>query len=227
MKGTAELSQHRKVVHIHIPKCGGTTVTQYLRRLLGAENVAHFGHRGQTAEFRRLAPAALEKYAAVGGHIPYPKLLAKLGAEPTYFAIVRDPFDLFVSYYQDVSTRESHPLHKDAASMAPLDFLEHVASKRILRSQCAYLAESESLDEAAALLDSGAIKAADLKSLRVFLQEIALFFDLDPVKLPHVNQSKKAPLEDAGSIRELIDRYYAADNALLSIVNSNSRARIW
>lgn len=209
-------------MHIHIPKCGGTTVTRYLKGLLGRENVAHFGHRGQTAEFRRLAPEALERFQAVGGHIPYPRLREKLGPSPLYFTVVRDPFDLFVSYYQDVSTRQTHPLHQDAVRMGPLDFLEHVARKSILRPQIFYLTQNDSVDEAVSLLGTGAIEAETLQNLNRLLARIASYLNMEPIRLPHVNQSKKSMLEDGEAIKDAVDHHYAVDKALYAYVAGGS-----
>lgn len=216
------MADPRRVVHIHIPKCGGTTVTRYLQRLLGPENVAHFGHRGETAEFRRLPAAALEKYIAVGGHLSYDAFRAKLGAAPLYFAIFREPFDLFVSFYWDVAKRETHPLHNEAARLAPLDFLDHVASRSLLKPQLFYLGPNSPLNEAVDLLESGKIKADIMPNLTPFLARISRYLGRPPKALPHVNRSAREPIGDEDRIRAAVLKYYADDCRLYELVAAKS-----
>lgn len=142
-----------------------------------------------------------------------------------YFTIVRDPFNLFVSYYQDVSTRQTHPLHQDAAKMSPLEFLEHVARKNLLKPQTFYFTQNDSLDETLSLVGSGAIKAEILQNLDRLLADVAAYLDLKPMVLPHANQSKKITLEGETAIREAVDHYYAADKALYARVADDSARR--
>lgn len=216
------MPQRRQIVHIHIPKCGGTAVTRYLRRLLGPENVAHFGHRGQTAQFRSLPPEALAGFLAVGGHVSYQALLEKLGPSPKYFAIVREPLDLFESYYRDVARRNTHPLHSQAASMPPVEFVELVSLKGFLRPQIFFLSREGSLEEARGFIRSGAIRAEPLQRMRRLMTEIARDFDLSPVVLKRANSSQKFDIKDRKLVREAIAHYFAGDIALYRCVLEKS-----
>lgn len=139
-----------------------------------------------------------------------------------YFTIVRDPFNLFVSYYQDVSTRQTHPLHQDAAKMPALEFLEHVARKNLLKPQTFYFTQNDSLEETLSLIGSGAIKAEILQNLDRLLASVATYLDLNPIVLPHANQSKRIALQDEAAIREAVDHYYASDKALYARVADGS-----
>lgn len=207
-------------MHIHIPKCGGTTVTRYLQRLLGREHVAHFGHRGQTAKFRSLTRDDLCHYKVVGGHISYELLKQKIGEGPLYFTILRDPVDLFVSFYQDVVVRNSHPLHESAAALSPLNFLEYAASKNLLKPQLHFLSRDLSVEEADALHASGEIEMEMLPNLNKMFARLAEYFETPLVEVKRSNKSQKAPIENLEEIKKMVGQYYAADIELIERVSA-------
>ena len=217
------MEDRRQIAHIHIPKCGGTTITSYLRRILGPDQVAHFGRREETAEFTRTPRQDFDRRRSVGGHIPYPQLFSKFGDSRLYFTTIRDPFDLFVSFYQDVSTRESHPLKNDAMRMSHLEFLDHVSSANLLPPQIYYFTQNNALDEALQLVSAWAIHVEILPRLNGFLNELAAYLGARHRALPHANQSKKLDLKDEDLLRAAVKRHYAIDYALYDLVGSTPR----
>jgi len=147
-----------------------------------------------------------------------------MGGDPLYFAIVRDPFDLFVSFYQDVAHRESHPLHKDAKRMRPTEFLEFASSNDLLRPQLFYFDRGCSFEQAARLVEAKLIRVDTLERMNTLLAEIAKYFDRPHIDLPHSNKSKTIALNDADKIRDHIESLYPGDRRFFEYISSRADA---
>ncbi len=209
---------YRQAVHIHIPKTAGTSVTQYMKRVFGNKKVAHFGRRDRTAQFRKMNMEELRKYRCVGAHLPYRLLYDKLGASALYFTVLRDPYDLFTSYYSDISNRDTHPLHEVAKAHTQLSFLEYVSENNILKPQVSYLSDRNDVDHAATLISDRNIVAATLSNVNELLAYVASSFGKDPVAVPHKNNSTKKPIENAVEVRKAAYEFYNDDVKLISFV---------
>src|SRR3990167_3417787 len=221
--GDRTLSVRRRIAHIHIPKCGGTTITSYLRRVLGADAVAHFGRQSETAEFRRAPREKYDECISVGGHITYARLFDKFGDSRLYFATIRDPFDLFVSFYQDVSTREGHPLKSDAARMSPLEFLDLVTASKMILPQITFFTHDNSVTEALRMIDEGAIHVEILPRLNGLLEELTAYLGAPRRTILHKNRSQKLDLEGYDRLRAAVRRNFPVDCELYDFVASRPR----
>lgn len=217
------MTDQRRIAHVHIPKCGGTTITSYLRRLLGDDAVAHFGRPDETALFRRTPREQFDRRISVGGHLTYPQLFDKFGDSRLYFTTIRDPFDLYASFYQDVSSREDHPLKKDAAGMPPLEFLDLVISSKLLLPQITYFTHDNSLDKALRLIGDGAIHVEVLPRLNGLLNELTAYLGAPRRTILHNNRSQKLDLEEDDRLRAAVRRNFATDCALYDLIASRPR----
>jgi len=209
----------KRVVHIHIPKTAGTSVTLYMRKLFGNANVAHFGRRDKTARFRQLQAEDLMKYKCIGGHLTYPILREKIGPDALYFTVLRDPFDLYLSYFSDIIHRESHPLYQKANQLTPLGFLEYVAKENILKPQISYLSAEKSLDQTIEFISEKKIFAETLPHVETLLDFIAHTFGKQPVVLPRRNASQRSAAPDETKLREVVDDVYRADHMLIAYID--------
>lgn len=214
----------RRIVHIHIPKTAGTSVTKYLRKVFGDDQVAHFGRRDKTRIFRNMSREELTRFRCVGGHLTFESLLEKVGSDALYFTVLRDPFDLFVSYHADILHRSTHPLHGLANEHSRIDFLDIVAKKNILKSQIWYLSKDNSLEQATGLIEKGVILADTLPNLGRLLARVVREAGERPVTLPHKNRSSRTAASDDADLRAAISALYADDAALVTYVTNRSGA---
>lgn len=105
------------LVHTHIEKTGGSTLTYSLEQLLGPERVADLRKPGveRPSLFRRDAYAGIWLLA---GHFHYGDFGQFLGRRKLPIAIVRDPLERYFSYYRFVVASPAHPQHGSLAGRA-------------------------------------------------------------------------------------------------------------
>ena len=116
--------EKRRVIFVHVPKCGGTHVAAYLGRRLPRLDHALTKHEWtrtldvfeQLAWFSRLAP--LYDLILLTGHVQLPFYAKRQLIRPTdsVFTVVRDPVDMVISQINYVLTRIA--ADSDAGSFA-------------------------------------------------------------------------------------------------------------
>ena len=97
----ATASRDAPVVFLHVPKTAGTTVTIWLRLLLGDLYSKAASYSAEPAKVRNLA-AALQKrpgsVEVVAGHLPY-STRPLFAAGSRFFTFLRDPIDRAMSHF--------------------------------------------------------------------------------------------------------------------------------
>jgi len=108
----------RRVIFIHCPKTGGTTLGDVLRRQYGAERVRWVDGYKLEAEAEALAALPEPALAAIDafcGHMPV-GLGELLSCPCTYITLLRDPVERIVSHYHWVLRTPSARLHAEVVS---------------------------------------------------------------------------------------------------------------
>lgn len=112
------------VVFLHIPKTGGQTLNAILARQYEfARTVTIENPLGPVAPLREGTVRASP--ALVRGHIPF-GIHEKLGIEPQYITMLRQPVDRVISMYRFIERYPKHPLHAQVheQGMTLFDFVE-------------------------------------------------------------------------------------------------------
>jgi len=113
------------VVLVHMPKAGGTTLTNVLHSIYGPRLMMatpRYGWRqAWTPEFRAEVRARRDYWHAFAGHTAF-GIHALFGRPAIYFSSVRDPVERFLSYYSYVRSHHWHHHHARAENRGPGEF---------------------------------------------------------------------------------------------------------
>jgi hypothetical protein len=102
-----------RVLFEHLPKCGGTTVTEYLKSQYPRRLVYEIDGRNPTQSierFQSLSAAERHQYRLVTGHLT-DELIELVSPETITLTILRDPVERIVSHYFFVRQDPLHYLH--------------------------------------------------------------------------------------------------------------------
>lgn len=103
----------RRILFDHVPKCAGTTITEYLLQNY-SWRVAFLMHGGQPTEsvkkFQSLPQDRRYSYSLISGHLAH-ELLDYVHPETIKCTLLREPVDRIVSHYFYVKRRKEHYLH--------------------------------------------------------------------------------------------------------------------
>jgi hypothetical protein len=142
------------LIYVHVPKCGGTTLTSLLseavpegrRFFVDGRNVAR-----SRAELAAMPAADRERIDLLAGHVSYGwhELLAPRPA--WYFTIVRKPVSRVVSHYNFVRSHEAHYLHSAVVDgkMSVSDYVESGVTTEVNDGQVRQLSGVEDIVQAA------------------------------------------------------------------------------
>ena len=134
------------LLFLHLPRAGGTTLTEVLLRQYPAEAV-YLIHSGRAAEsmerFAALGDAEKARYRLIRGHMLF-GLHEAVPGESTYMTFFRDPVDRVISHYMLEIKRGKLPkMDTPAAQLA--HFVEHCETRNyMLNLQTRFLAGDRS-----------------------------------------------------------------------------------
>ncbi len=182
-----------RLIFIHIPKCGGSSVHSYFKHIFGVDRYMHIapGSAGRNTT----VPYAI---LGSGGH----QLIGRSPAENTsrklvYLSFVRHPFDRFVSLWKHV--RSGKPTHigdfPGARRMSPGDLARLLVERdplSIANCQCRFLSTAwvEDFDEASRTIAEKQITVLPVTTINDFAQWFSHHYRKVPVLLRRVNTSE-------------------------------------
>lgn len=98
-------------VLVHLPKCGGRSIFKFFKTLFGEDRVLNlYDNKAHIAGFYD-GTVDLKTFKAIcGGHVNGDSHASHLqGLTPRYVALVREPLERFVSYYNYLSVPDDSP----------------------------------------------------------------------------------------------------------------------
>jgi hypothetical protein len=110
--------QPRRVIFVHCPRTGGTTLRAVLERQYGRDGVREVDGYTLDSEARNLAALPADSLARIGafcGHMPV-GLAELIGCPCPYITLVRDPVERIVSHYHWVLHTPSARLHDEVVA---------------------------------------------------------------------------------------------------------------
>lgn len=109
-------------VTVHIPKCGGRSLYKFFREVYGDDKIVNlYDNKEHISKFYK-KQLDLTNFAAVCGHVTYGIEEYLDRRTPVYLAMVREPLERFVSFYnyllmpERVITEKREALHNLAKS---------------------------------------------------------------------------------------------------------------
>jgi hypothetical protein len=141
------------LIFMHIPKCGGTTLTSILTEAVPEDRRFSVDGRniaGSRKELAGLSETERERIELLLGHLCYGwhELLAPRRAR--YFTIVREPVSRVVSHFDFVRSHENHYLHSAVVSgkMTVADYVESGITTEVNDGQVRQISGVEDIAQA-------------------------------------------------------------------------------
>jgi len=106
-------SKPRKLLFDHLPKCGGSSLNEYLEMHYPKRktfSIAGSKPAASVKEFKRLSQRVRHEYDLIKGHQAY-KLIDYVHPEFLKVTVFREPIDRIISHYHYVQRRPAHYLY--------------------------------------------------------------------------------------------------------------------
>ena len=124
------------LIHLHIPKCGGTSLTSIIGASRGSGESLAIDH-GDIERFLQTPDSELRRLSFIFGHLEY-GFASNLPQGAVYVCALRRPGPRIYSYFNYVKQTQAHPLHSFVynADMSFGQFLEFANSNEGQRFEC-------------------------------------------------------------------------------------------
>lgn len=149
---STQLNQRYKqktIIFVHIPKTGGTTFDQLIKRQYKPESLFLFNNVQESlAKFRQLTEVEKRDIKFIQGHMRFG--LHKEFPQPcTYMTILRDPVDRIISLYYYALRSPEHPAHQAVTSknMSLKEYVSSGVSTLVNNNQIRFLCTTELVSE--------------------------------------------------------------------------------
>ena len=127
------VNQQHVFIHIHVPKCAGTSINSLLGKRFPGRALA-YSNPDDFCLFQELTPSQRSKrFSAVFGHLKY-GVHEQFNSECVYFSALRNPLSRICSYYNYIQLTPAHPDHALFKTKYPT--IDHITEKEINKTPC-------------------------------------------------------------------------------------------
>jgi hypothetical protein len=229
--------QKKKLLFVHIPKCGGTSFKSVLYDIFGFENVLkiwdpNFGATASIEGFLNLDLEEIRAYPCIAGHIEYPLIRKKLGkeilAEYKVCSIVRDPVSKFLSLWNYSIQNPNIPNYKEITKMSIEDYASYTTNQ-----QCRFICGEADAELALKTIQSEYDFVFTLNNFQQAVNEICQEFDhslkentvknksVTIISEKHLSQATKECIKSQNKQDEIL--YQAIANTKNNITLNNAK----
>ncbi len=219
-------------VFVHLPKAGGTSINDFLKRVYGRGFLNVSNHAREWKQ-RRTSPDGVRCLAghfkfgyhrALGrcGEKDWPKDGLFTGRDIRYVTVVREPVARVKSFYRYVKAAPKHRLHKATIGMTPREFFDYLESIGVVEPWNQQSRRMGGKPEDRFFL------CAPLDELDRFVEVLGAALGWpSELQVPHSNKTRKPRREDDGFDPELvsmIEERSAEDSELFLEVSERFKA---
>lgn len=124
------------LIHLHIPKCGGTSLTSIIGASRGSGESLAIDH-GDIERFLQMPDSELRRLDFIFGHLEY-GFASNLPQGAVYVCALRRPGPRVYSFFNYVKQTREHPFHSvlNDAGMDFGQFIEFANANSDLRTEC-------------------------------------------------------------------------------------------
>ncbi|MEO1191189.1 MAG: sulfotransferase domain-containing protein [Pseudomonadota bacterium] len=223
---TAAEFEATKIIVVHIPKAGGSSIYWLSRDALGEDKVLRFGHRqadGGTKTFDDLTAEEREQHRVFQGHFRYGshRLFSQ---RCLYVGVVRDPIDRLVSNYYYNRARGNPGPREKALSLGLRDYVEDFLSGKkpaFGSGQMHYLTGERVLKNAKSVVEDDYILAGTTEQLNDLQRSLLRLYqreDLQPTRRNVTDSQQQASAEDRAYLQETYRDFFKGDLAFVDFV---------
>lgn len=184
--------ENKCIFFVHIPKCGGTTITKLFVDYFGEEYTLYEGQDNFHQILESRNKNILKKFKFVSGHFCY-GIHELFEQKPIYISIVREPISRALSAIKFIKSNQYHylyPLLKDLSVDDCLKRLINLGETRLYSNQCEMIGGKQSFDEIKPIIDDFYFVIAPFDRIDDFITILEVFFFKSSVKRLYLNKSK-------------------------------------
>ncbi|MEM5882524.1 MAG: sulfotransferase family 2 domain-containing protein [Candidatus Aenigmatarchaeota archaeon] len=178
---------------VHIPKCGGTTITKLFVDYFGEEYTLYEGQKNYHQILKSGDKNILKKYKFVSGHFCY-GIHNLFEQKPIYISIVREPISRVLSAIKFIKSAPEHylyPVLKDLSVDSCLKELIRFNETRLYTHQCVMIAGKHgNFDEVKQIINDNYFVVAPFDRINDLITILEVFIFKSPVKRLHLNKSE-------------------------------------